>query len=465
MNRMIRHRSSWLLACLFLATACAGRGDSTPPGRYDVVFIAIEDFSPHRLGCYGGPVRSPNMDRLAAEGVLFEKAYTMVPVCNASRTALLTGLRPDTTKVFGNKDDWRKMLPGVVTMPMHFRKHGYETVRIGKMYHGSWEHDASWSEVIPELHDKAAARPKRKGVQPKAPPKKEGGVKLVWGPTGVAPEKDRDGQLAAQAVRYLEREHAKPFFLGVGFHAPHLPFRAPDRFHAMYPPEKIELPKNPEDDLADTPMRGPSADQRQLDEAERREITAAHYATISYADWCVGRVMEAIEQSGRKDRTIVIVWSDHGFMLGEHFLWRKGSLYEESARVAWIWKVPGVTPKGARCARAVETIDTFPTLFDLCGIPQPEKIEGVSMKPLLEDPSRPWKKGAISWAAGKGTVVSLQTKRFRFNKRLSDGFTELYDHERDPKEFKNVAGDPAYAADAARLAKDLEGGWKACLPE
>jgi len=440
-------------------------GEAAEISHYDVVFIAIEDFSPHRLNCYGGPVHSPNMDRLASEGVLFEKAYAMVPVCNASRTSLLTGLRPETTKIFGNQQDWRKALPGISTMPMHFRKHGYETVRIGKMYHGQWEHDASWSRVIPQLHDRTAARPKKRGIGPRARPTRKTRVKLIWGPTGVAPELDRDGQLATQAIRYLEQDHDKPYFLGIGFHGPHLPFRAPDRFHDLYPPEKILLPRNPPDDLKDTPIKGPHGDQEQLNEKEWREITAAHYATISYADWCVGRVLAAIRRTGREDRTIVIVWSDHGFMLGEHFLWRKGPLYEESVRVAWIWKVPGITPGGARCKRPVETIDTFPTLFDLCGIPRSDKAEGISMKPLLKDPSRPWKRGAISWSAGNGAVAAFQTERFRLNRRTSDGFLELYDHKKDPKEFTNVAGDPDYSNDLKKLTGLLDGGWKVCLPE
>jgi arylsulfatase A-like enzyme len=202
-----------------------------------------------------------------------------------------------------------------------------------------------------------------------------------------------------------------------------------------------------------------------LTEAEWRDVVSSHYATISYVDWCVGKVLDAIRSTGREENTIVILWSDHGFMLGEHFLWRKVNLYEESARVAFVWKVPGLTPAGARCARPVETIDTFPTLFDLCGIPQPKGVEGMSMKPLLKDPARPWKKGAITWRAGNGNQVSIQTEHFRLNKRVDTGFLELYDHRVDPREFKNVAKDPAYAADVDRLSALLEGDWKACLPE
>jgi len=194
-------------------------------------------------------------------------------------------------------------------------------------------------------------------------------------------------------------------------------------------------------------------------------VVSSHYATISYVDWCVGRVLDALRETGREQNTIVVLWSDHGFMLGEHFLWRKVNLYEPSARVAFIWKVPGVAPAGARCGRPVETIDTFPTLFDFCGIPQPERVEGISMRPLLEDPSRPWKKGAITWKAGDGNQVAIQTERYRLNKRLTDGFLELYDHHVDPGEFTNVAGVPKYADVVRQLTGLLNGGWRACLPE
>jgi arylsulfatase A-like enzyme len=433
--------------------------------RPNVVFIAIEDFSPQRLGSYGGPVKSPNIDRLASEGLLFENAYCMSPVCNASRTALFTGLRPDTTGVFSNSQDWRKMLGDIVTMPMHFGRNGYDTIRIGKMYHGKWEHDESWTRVIPSVYDSKSARPKKAALRPTSPVKDRGGVPLLWGPTGNSPEDDRDGQLTEQAVRFLGQKHDKPFFLGIGLHAPHLAFRAPDVFHKMYDPDHIKLPQNPENDLEDMPIKQKSADQRSVTRQEWKEVIAAHYATISYADWCVGRVLNAIEELGKENETVVVVWSDHGFMLGEHFQWRKGSLYEESARVAFIWRVPGVTPKGARCRRPVETIDVFPTLFDLCNIPQPKTVEGISMKPLLQNPSITWKKGAITWKAGNGDMVAIQTERYRFNKRPSDGFIELYDHMKDPREFTNVAKDPAYRETVTKLSVILQRGWQACIPE
>jgi arylsulfatase A-like enzyme len=439
----------------------AASAGAKSPKRPNVVFIAIEDFSPQRLGCYGGPVKSPNIDRLASEGVLFEKAYCMSPVCNASRTALLTGLRPDTSGVFSNSQDWRKMLKGITTMPMHLRRQGYDTIRMGKMYHGKWEHDESWTRII----STGGSRAQKPARRPRSVANDAPGVPLQWGPTGNTPQEDRDGKLAAGAAEFLRQKHDKPFFLGVGFHAPHLAFRAPDIFHDMYDVDKIQLPDNPEDDLEDTPLTRRAADQRSLTRQEWKEVIAAHYATISYADWCVGKVLDAIKQSGREEDTIVVLWSDHGFMLGEHFQWRKVDLYEESARVAFIWRVPGVTPAGHRCKRPVETIDLFPTMFDLCGLPQPPKVEGISMRPILANPAAAWKKAAITWKAGDGAIVAAQTERYRFNRRLSDGFCELYDHQKDPGEFTNVVNDPAYADVTERLSSLLDGGWKACLPQ
>jgi len=461
-RREFLERTALTMAAFSLTKRSGFAAETALPAYPNVVFIAIEDFSPQRLGCYGGPVKSPNMDRLAGEGVLFERAYAMSPVCNASRTSLFTGLRSDTTGVFGNSHDWRKMLPGITTMPMHFQKHGYDTIRIGKMYHGKWEHDESWTQILPQLYDREAAKAKRPAMAPKKTSK---GDNMRWGPTGNDPHKDRDGQIADQVSRFLEKKHDEPFFLGVGFHSPHLAFRAPDRFHDLYPPEEVELPQNRRNDLDDTPLRGPSNDYKRLTTDEWREIVSSHYATISYADWCVGRVLDALRRTDREKDTIVIVWSDHGFMLGEHYLWRKVNLYEESARVAFIWRVPGVTPDGARCSRPVETIDMFPTLFDLCNIPQPDGVEGISMTNLLKDPSISWKKGAITWKSGKGELVAIQTERYRLNKRISDGFLELYDHHTDPGEFTNVAKAPEYRDVVTELTKLLDGGWKACLAD
>lgn len=430
----------------------------------NVVLIAIEDFSAKRLECYGGPVKAPNIGGLAKEGVLFENAHVQVPICNPSRASLLLGRRPDTTKVYDNETDWRKKVPeGTVTMPEHFRKNGYHTAKIDKMFHKTFEDKASWAEDIPTHFAPAGIKVKPKVATPKKASKASKGVPLGWGPTGATPELDGDGQKAEQAVRFFKRKHDKPFLLGIGIFAPHLQFRAPEEFHAMYDPDTIKLPEVPRGDLENKPVKM-DGDQKLLDEREQREVIAAHYACISYADWCVGHILKGLKETGLEDDTIVIVWSDHGFSLGEHYQWRKSELYDESTRVCFVWRVPGVVKKpGTRIGKPVEVIDTFPTLFDLCGIPPPEGVEGISMRKLLEDPSIEWKKGAITWRAGGG-ALSIQTERYRFNKQLEDGFLELYDRETDPGEFVNLAKKPEHQKTENELLRLLDGNWRACLP-
>ncbi len=452
------------------------------PRRPDVLFLAIEDVSAMRFGCYGDKVcRTPNIDRLAGRAVRFDLAHCTAPPCNPSRTALLTCRRPETTKVFGNRDDWRKMHPGILTMPAHLRKHGYETVRIGKIFHGKFEHDASWSRVVRERAGLPPARRRRalkgpgvelarkqqealrrwrqagkKGRPPRS------GVPFLYGPSGLTDEEEADGGAATNAIRVLRDKHDKPLFLALGFHKPHLAFTAPDKYFQMYPPEKIELPKNPPNDLDDMPRPPGQRDQKSFTPKMWREAIAAHYACLTFVDAQVGRVLEALAESGRADSTIVVLWSDHGFLLGEHFAWRKGALFDEGLIVALIFHVPGLTRPGV-CKRPVDSIDIFPTLFDLCGVPMPKGIQGISMKPLLADPSRPWRKGAISSSGSRGR--SIRTERFRYSEYGGADQAELYDHKTDPGEFTNVVKGPKHADTVAELSRLLRADWKATLPD
>ena len=444
--------------------------------RPDVLFIAIEDVSPHRFGCYGNTVcKTPNLDRLAAQGLRFDNAHTNPPCC-PSRTALLLALRPETTKVFGNRDDWHKTRPGALTMPRHFQNHGYQTIRCGKMYHGKFEDDPSWSRVIKDTD--GMPRPKGRRRAPRGPGveyakrrrearKKgkdiRGGSAFTYGPSGLDDREERDGRVAEQGIRVLRHKQAKPILLALGFHATHLPFVAPDKYFALYPPETMALPKNPGADANGMPQ-GRTLGKLNPHTAEQwREAIAAHYACLSFIDAQVGRVLDALDETGRARNTVVVVWSDHGFMLGEHFLWRKGPLREESTRVALLIRAPGVTTPRTTCSRPVESIDIFPTLFDLCGVPMPEGIEAISLKPLLEDPARPWKKGALMRGSGRGH--SIVTERWRYTEYAGKPErTELFDHQADPGEFVNLARNPKHAGTVAGLRALLQGGWKACLP-
>ena len=443
--------------------------------RPNVLFIAIEDIAP-LMGCYGHPVvRTPNIDALAKRGVLFNRAYCQVAVCNPSRACVSTGLRPQTTGIFNNSLDWRQRIPeGMLALPEFFRDKGYETVICGKIHHSQryfkdaidqaqQREDRMWHRKL-RAPSKRYARP---AVAPKAPrpawlkPDDYTARSLKWGPTGLSDAEQRDGAIAKAVATELKAKHDKPLYMAVGFHAPHYELRAPDKYIEMYPPDEITLPKNPENDLADVPHEYSmfnTTDDRWLSEDEKREVIAAYYACISYVDTCVGILMDALKQTSQEDNTIVCLWGDHGMHLGEHFLWRKYTLFENAARVPFIIAAPGTAKAGAVCNRPVELIDIYPTLADLCGLGVPEGLEAISMKLLLIDPERPWKKAAFTSQGPKRH--SLRTQRYRYTEWDSPANAELYDHENDPGEFTNLARDPKYSATAAELSGLLHAGWK-----
>ena len=458
--------------------ADAAAGERTVNERPDVLFIAIEDIAP-LMGCYGHPVvKTPNIDALAKRGVLFDRAYCQVAVCNPSRACILTGLRPETTRVFGNSTDWRQRIPtGMLALPEFFRDNGYETVICGKIHH----HPRYFTDATKEAqqredrmwHKKLAARSKgyiRPALWPKAKrPKwlKEDDYiarSLNWGPTGLKDAEQTDGAIAEAVAKELKTKRHRPLFMAVGLHAPHYPLRAPDKYFEMYPPEKVVLPRNPENDLADVPHKYSTfntTDDRWLNQDEKRQVIAAYYACISYIDTCVGVVMDALRQTGRDENTIICLWGDHGMHLGEHFLWRKHTLFENAARVPFIMVAGGVARAGSVCKRPVELIDIYPTLADLCGLKVPDALEAISMKPLLKDPQRAWKKAAFTNQGAENR--SLRTERWRYTEWGGPTNAELYDHENDPGEFNNLANDPRHAGTVAELSRLLSKGWKAAL--
>jgi uncharacterized sulfatase len=443
---------------------CVASAEETAPAKPNVVFIAIEDFNPEHLGAYGGAAKSPNIDRLASQGVLFENAYVQAPVCNPSRTALFTGLRPPTSGVFGNRDNYKKMvIPDLpVTMPQQFKRNGYETVHVGKMMHKRWDggHAASWTRKLP---NRISGRKKLSAwtgsvidTLDELEGADEGGwfaSNLQWGAVDCEPEEFRDGHSAASATNFLAQKHESPFFLGIGFSAPHVKFAAPKRFFDLYELSEIEIPNNPADDLADMPgVNSKNSIHEGLDAQKWQEIKRAQFACISYVDWCVGQVMDAIKENNLDRNTIVVLWTDHGFALGEHFQWGKGGmLIEETNKVAMIWKAPGLTPRGARSTSIVESIDIFPTLFDLADIPTPSHVQGQSMVEVLKDPRTPLKKAAFTWSGPER--VSIQTGRYRLNvdRDLDPASFALYDHKYDPGEYVNVSSNPQYVDVIDRL--------------
>ncbi|HSH19852.1 MAG TPA: sulfatase [Draconibacterium sp.] len=432
-------------------------GEKESLSKPNVLFIIIEDFNPEHFGCYGGKAITPNIDAIAQEGVIFKNAFCQVPVCNPSRTALLTGLRPHSSGVFGNAHNWQEMaLPKIAaTMPQHFKNNGYEAVKVGKIFHYQMEHPESWSRELPEqIEGRKLLSAWHTDVVPtlKALEPVEGGgwfaENLHWGPYDCEPGEFRDGHSATSASNYLSENHRKPFFLAVGFHAPHVKFSAPKQFFDLYNVNEIEIPENPLNDLDDVPtIDGKYVIHEVMDSSQWRDIKRAQFACISYVDWCIGEIMQNLKANELDKNTVIAIWTDHGFMLGEHFQWSKGGnkLFREDNNVGFIWKVPGITPEGVISTRVVETIDIFPTFFDLCGIPIPETSEGESIVPLLKNPSLKWDKAAYTWGTPKR--VSVQTERYSFNTDmdLDPGSFELYDHKYDPNEFINVSCNPQYA--------------------
>jgi uncharacterized sulfatase len=467
--------SAVLAAAAVIASSCTKPAPISPvDGRPNVLFLVIDDVSPQRLGCYGNTIcRTPHMDRFAASGIRFDNAHTS-PACNASRSSVLLGLRPETSGIVTNTDGWGQLNEAPLTMPAHFRNHGYETIRCGKIFHERDQDGESWSRVINRHSGLPTVRSRPRELSGPAKDhaaeldelrsRRKGGSPFLYGPSGLDDLEESDGRVAEQAVRLLAEESNSPRLVALGFRTTHLPFTAPDAYFEMYPPEQIPLPETGAADTFRTPQLPEAAGQFNPDTPEeRRAATAAHYACVSFVDAQIGRVLDALEASDARDDTIVVIWSDHGFMLGEHGRWRKGSVREQATRVVLLMRAPGVTIPGSVCSRPVESVDIFPTLFDLCGIPQPPGIEAISMRPLLEDPESEWKRAALM-RHGR-YARSIVTDRWRLNRYSFETVPiELFDRLEDPGELTNLAEDPLYAETIAELGALLDSGWRSCLP-
>ena len=471
----------------------SGCNSSHEKKKTNVLFIAVDDLRPE-LGCYGNPhIKTPNLDRLAKSGVLFNRAYCQVAVCNPSRASLMTGMRPDSLKVWDLRVHFRDTHPEVVTLPQHFKQNGYHVEGIGKLYHhifGAMEDPQSWS--VPKLKTKGTDRlypekdqkalEKFKEAQRQLG-KSEFTVNRFRGPATVCEDvKDNqryDGAITDVAVEQLGKlkDRQKPFFLAVGYFQPHLPFSAPKKYWDMYDPEKIPsadnryLPKGAPPwamntmyelrvymDFVDTPAPQDEA----LTEQQQRHLKHGYYASVSYVDAQLGRLLDELDRLGLSDETIIVLWGDHGWKLGEHRSWCKQTTYEIDARVPMMVAAPGCGGKGTVSDSLVEFIDIYPTLCDLAGLPQPDQLDGKSMKPILNDPQKAIKDGAFSqyWRQKDGQLLmghSLRTKRYRYiewasMKTSEIVATELYDHQDDPQENMNIAAD----ANNASLIQQLQ---------
>lgn len=508
-----------LLPFLALASlqACGEPEPKEEAPRPNVLFIAVDDLRPE-LGAYGSPhIRTPHMDRLAEDGTTFLQAYVQQAVCNPSRASVMTGLRPDSLRVWDLQTDFRQTVPDVVTLPQHFMRNGYHTAAIGKIYHNVIPDSLSWSE--PKLHidgypfdpdavyrhpDNTAIQESRKAaiieageeyryidqygqwyLKAASTEAVEGGDELYY-----------DGAQTDVAIQKLGElaQTDQPFFFAIGYYRPHLPFNAPQKYWDLYDSQAIPLADNPWVPEDGPPMainnmrelRGysdftdvPHPFDGGVSTEDARRLKHGYYASVSYVDAQIGRLLDALEALGVADNTIVVLWGDHGWKLGEHRSWAKMTNYEIDTRAPLIVRAPDGLGRGARVAGLVEFVDIYPTLAELAGLPVPGHLQGMSLAPLMEQPARPGKSAVFSqflregiWLAPDGIEYmgyAVRTDRYRYvtwvnQKNGGIAARELYDHQLDPGENVNLAGRPEYADTLATLEAVRQAGWRVALP-
>ena len=462
----------------------------------NVLFIIADDLN-NSMGCYGDPlVRTPNLDRLAARGTRFDIANCTFPLCGPSRNSLLTGLYPNSTGILANSQIFRQTIPDAISLPQCFRQQGYFAARIGKLYHynvpnsiGTVGHDdpASWElQLNPAGVDRTLEHDRIFSLVPG-----QFGGTLSWYASPHSDEHHTDALQAADTEWVLERcarEAHRPFFLSVGFFRPHTPYVAPQKpWFDMYDVNAMPVVSNVDADLADIPppaLASRKNEQARMSDEQRQQARQAYYASISFMDAQVGRILDALDRLQLTDRTIIVFTSDHGYHLGEHGLWQKQSLFEESSRVPLLIAAPG-TAAGQVCRAPVSHVDLFPTLTELCGIQPPAGLQGQSLLPLLKDnqaTSRGWaltqvvrgnnagnatKKKQTATDAGSSRLFgySIRTQRFRYTEwDAGRAGRELYDHQSDPRELTNLAEHPDHAATVTELTALLKQAVESTLP-
>lgn len=473
----------------------ASEGSKT---RTNVLFIAVDDLRPE-LGCYGQThIKSPNIDAIAKQGLRFNRAYCQFALCNPSRASLLTGRRPESIQIYDLQTFVRTHVPDVVTLPQLFKNNGYESRSIGKIFHvtnGNHEDDISWSAR--SWHSPKGAKPPAKGkqvavdangkaiapVDQTKPGKRKVGAEpfepranmLPFESPDVADNALLDGKTADQAISVMNEIKDKPFFLAVGFHKPHMPWVAPKKYWDMYKHDEIRIAENQELPAGTPAFASNEAGEFRsykdipkdgsIPESIQRNAIHGYYACVSYMDAQVGRVLAELDRLGLRKNTVVILWGDHGYQLGEHGTWNKRTNWEVAARVPMIISVPGQQHAGEQSSALVELLDMYPTLVELCGLEPPKGLEGRSFVPLLQKPDLPWKEAAFTTyykpipELGTGFGRAMRTDRYRFvewsGPKSKKRIYELYDEVADPLEKKNIADRLENAELIARLKAQL----------
>jgi len=506
MKRLPRTRRDFLRTMALGAAAAAvplgETGAAVQPKRKNVLFIAVDDLRP-QLGCYGnGQMISPRIDRLARDGILFERAYCQQPICMATRASLFSGYRPDHARIY-NCDPLQSLAPDALTLNRHFERNGYALWATGKLYHYVEDHEAQFGSrwVNPDgpwvgsgyITDDAIAEVRELEKAEKAQGISASGKGPAYEMADVPDNAYADGAKTDLAIERLRRfqKGDRPFFMAVGYKKPHLPFVAPIKYWDMYPPGKIKLADNPFLPANATEYTaynfselrsyaGIPKDDRVLDDALSRKLIQGYCACVTYVDTQIGRLLDALDRLSLRESTVIVLWGDHGWKLGEHGMWCKHTPFELDCRVPMIFSAPGTHRPGTRTAALSEYVDIYPTLCELCGLEIPGHLEGDSLVPLFRNPARSWKKAAFTqWPkiARRDpekviTGYSLKTDRYRYtewtrNKTGEVLAREMYDHRADPKENVNIAGLAENNARVSELHGHLGGGkgWQKLRPQ
>ncbi len=447
--------SMWI--CLMLPSI--GVAQSAEPQRPNVLLIAVDDLN-HWIGYTGRnpQAKTPNIDRLSNMGVSFTHAYCAAPLCNPSRTALMSGKRPSTTACYQNADNWKEYIPPGIGLAATFKSAGYYVAGAGKIYHGSTYYRSEWDDYFDEKgfgaeEDESGdkARPRRNPIG-----------KLEGFHTPVAHDLQdsdlADWHIVDYCIEQLAKPHDRPFFLACGVHKPHLPWVVPRKYYEMFPVESIQLPPFQPDDLDDVPaggvrMASSNGDHEFVVEHNRWKYAIQSYlATIAYTDMNMGRLLDALEKSAYANNTIICFWGDHGWHLGEKLHWRKFTLWEEATRAPLIWVAPGVTTPGTLCTRTVDFMSIYPTLCELAGITVPNHVEGMSIRRLLDNPQAEWDQPGVTTYGYRNHAVRSEEWRYI---QYQEGGEELYDEVQDPYEWTNQAGSAEFASRKRELSEFL----------